>query len=127
MITSCPSCNYRFEVPDEYRGRRVACPSCRQGMEVRPAGQDNPPEKTLVPDPPPKPRYRDLPEGGIILRVFAVFVILFSVLLLIGSRIENPFPWLGILGGSALFGLGQIVNYLKRIELWLRPDGYEKK
>jgi hypothetical protein len=120
MKTACPACNYQFDAPDEYRGRRVACPSCRKGMEVRPAVAD------LHVDPDPPARYRDLPEGGVVLRMLGSLTVILSVLGFIADP-EGSGLWAGIIGGIVLYGLGQIVNYLKRIELWLRPDGYEKK
>ncbi len=124
MKTACPSCQYRFDAPDEYQGRRVVCPSCRNGMEIQPAPTEVIANKNFNPDPPP--RLLSLPEGGVVTRILATFIVIGSILGMPESH-NSPIPWITLIGGLLLFAAGLVLNYLKRIELWLRPDDYEKK
>ncbi len=41
MQAKCPSCNFTFEVPDEYKGENTKCPKCKQAFVLDSKNENN--------------------------------------------------------------------------------------
>jgi hypothetical protein len=64
-ITRCPDCNGQLQVPEEFFGRKVKCPTCGAQFTAQAEGGGGPPpELPGVPPPsaPPRPQWQEEDE-----------------------------------------------------------------
>lgn len=120
MEVTCPHCQQPSNVQNVAAYEKINCTACGKTFIADPENLNHAASVFRGSD------EEILPEGGIFLRIFAVGLILFAVVGIIG-RFTNPFPWLLLVSGLILFALGLIVKHLKQIELHLRPDNRNKQ
>lgn len=59
--TSCPHCQKKLNVPDEYLGKQVRCPQCKNAFTAA-AGSSGPPAPPPLPSPPTESEEFDYEE-----------------------------------------------------------------
>ena len=138
MKVKCPHCGHIDKAPDEYSGKHVDCPKCKQPVialaydpGIIEANKAKTNDAAKKPKPPPEP------EGPILLPFFGLLLIILSVLSVPVASENGNFgvAFGGVIAGVVLIALAHLQRYVQKVAYWgkriheelRRQNGAEKK